>query len=117
MSLVHGATTDLALPVRGVPPPAAPQHAVVVKLSEFHLDLYNRTHLVDHFPVGVGSAHLILNGLLGVVLGRRAPLAVAVGITLQSFLFDHGGRTMIGSRRAKELEAAIARALAARPER
>src|SRR5438093_6810062 len=54
MSLVHGATTDLALPVRAVPPPAAPQHAVVVKLSEYHLDLYNRTHLVDHFPVGVG---------------------------------------------------------------
>lgn len=49
-----------------------------------------------HIPVGVGSAHLILNGLLGVVLGRRSPLAVVVGITLQSFLFGHGGRTMIG---------------------
>jgi cobalt/nickel transport system permease protein len=49
-----------------------------------------------HFPVGIGSAHLILNGLLGFVLGKRAPLAVAVGITLQSFLFDHGGKTMIG---------------------
>ncbi len=42
------------------------------------------------------SVHLILNGLVGVVLGRRAPLAIAVGITLQYFLLQHGGLTTIG---------------------
>jgi cobalt/nickel transport system permease protein len=42
------------------------------------------------------SAHLILNGLVGVVLGRRAPLAIAVGLTLQFYLLGHGGQTTIG---------------------
>src|SRR5262245_44925377 len=50
-----------------------------------------------HLPLGLGgSAHMILNGLLGVVLRHRAPVAVAVGIVLQSFLFGHGGKTTIG---------------------
>ena len=42
------------------------------------------------------SVHLILNGLVGVVLGRRAPLAVVVGITLQYLLLQHGGLTTVG---------------------
>jgi cobalt/nickel transport system permease protein len=42
------------------------------------------------------SVHLILNGLVGVVLGRRAPLAVAVGLALQYLLLSHGGLTTIG---------------------
>jgi cobalt/nickel transport system permease protein len=42
------------------------------------------------------SAHLILNGLVGVVLGRRAPLAVAIGLVLQCYLLGHGGQTTLG---------------------
>ena len=42
------------------------------------------------------SVHLILNGLVGVVLGRRAPLAVAIGLGLQYLLLQHGGLTTIG---------------------
>jgi cobalt/nickel transport system permease protein len=42
------------------------------------------------------SVHLILNGLVGVVLGRRAPLAVAVGLLLQHLLLQHGGLTTLG---------------------
>ncbi len=42
------------------------------------------------------SVHLILNGLVGVVLGRRAPLAIAVGLGLQYLLLQHGGLTTIG---------------------
>jgi len=42
------------------------------------------------------SVHLILNGLVGVVLGRRAPLAVAVGLALQYLLLAHGGYTTLG---------------------
>ena len=42
------------------------------------------------------SVHLILNGLVGVVLGRRAPLAVTVGLALQYLLLAHGGYTTLG---------------------
>jgi len=49
-----------------------------------------------HLPLGGMSVHLLLNGLLGVVLRRRATLAIAVGLVLQSLLFGHGGITLIG---------------------
>lgn len=42
------------------------------------------------------SVHLILNGLVGVTLGPRAPLAVAVGLALQYLLLAHGGLTTLG---------------------
>jgi cobalt/nickel transport system permease protein len=42
------------------------------------------------------SVHLILNGLVGVVLGRRAPLAITIGLALQYFLLQHGGLTTLG---------------------
>jgi cobalt/nickel transport system permease protein len=42
------------------------------------------------------SVHLVLNGLVGVVLGRRAPLAVVIGLALQYLLLSHGGLTTIG---------------------
>jgi cobalt/nickel transport system permease protein len=49
-----------------------------------------------HIKLPPTSAHLILNGLVGVVLGRRAPLAIAIGLTLQFFLLGHGGWTTLG---------------------
>jgi len=51
-----------------------------------------------HIPFAVlpTSVHLILNGLVGVVLGRRAPLAIAVGLLLQYLLLVHGGLTTLG---------------------
>jgi cobalt/nickel transport system permease protein len=51
-----------------------------------------------HVPLVVVpvSVHLVLNGLVGVVLGRRAPLAIAAGIALQYFLLQLGGLTTIG---------------------
>jgi cobalt/nickel transport system permease protein len=49
-----------------------------------------------HVPIGPTSVHLLLNGLLGVILGRRAPLAVLLGLTLQAVLLGHGGFTAIG---------------------
>ena len=49
-----------------------------------------------HFPVGPVSAHLLLNGVAGVVLGRRAPVALTVGLTLQALLFAHGDLTSLG---------------------
>ncbi len=49
-----------------------------------------------HVPIGITSVHLILNSLVGVVLGWRAFPAVLVGIVLQAILFGHGGVTVIG---------------------
>ncbi len=49
-----------------------------------------------HVPVGPSSVHLILNGLVGVVLGWRAFPAIMLGIILQTILFGHGGVTVIG---------------------
>jgi cobalt/nickel transport system permease protein len=48
-----------------------------------------------HLPLGPTRVHLLFNGLVGVVLGRRAPLAILIGIALQS-VFGHGGFTTIG---------------------
>src|SRR5437588_3802903 len=49
-----------------------------------------------HVPAGVVRVHLLLNGLMGIVLGRRAVLAVAIGLTLQAFLIGHGGIAALG---------------------
>jgi cobalt/nickel transport system permease protein len=49
-----------------------------------------------HLPLGPASVHLLLSGLVGVVLGRRAPLAILIGLTLQAVLFNHGGLTTLG---------------------
>ncbi|RMD78277.1 MAG: cobalt transporter CbiM [Gammaproteobacteria bacterium] len=49
-----------------------------------------------HVPIGPSSVHLILNGLVGVVLGRRAFPAILLGIILQALLFGHGGVSVIG---------------------
>lgn len=49
-----------------------------------------------HIPLGFVSVHLLLNGLVAAVLGRRAALAIVVGLTLQAVLFGHGGITTLG---------------------
>jgi len=47
-------------------------------------------------PAGPASIHLILNGLVGIVLGKRAFAAIMLGIILQAIIFGHGGITVIG---------------------
>jgi cobalt/nickel transport system permease protein len=50
-----------------------------------------------HVPVpGAPPAHLLLNGLLGVVLGPRAALAIPLGLFLQAVFFSHGGLSALG---------------------
>jgi cobalt/nickel transport system permease protein len=49
-----------------------------------------------HIPIGPSSAHLILNGLLGVILGWAAFPAILVALMLQSVLFQYGGFTVLG---------------------
>lgn len=49
-----------------------------------------------HVPVGPSSAHLVLNGLLGLLLGWTAFPAILVGLALQALLFQFGGLTTLG---------------------
>jgi cobalt/nickel transport system permease protein len=49
-----------------------------------------------HLPLGPTRVHLLLNGLVGVVLGWRAPLAILIGLALQAVLLGHGGFTSLG---------------------
>ena len=49
-----------------------------------------------HVPIGPSSVHLILNGLLGIVLGWKAFPAILVGLALQALLFQFGGITTLG---------------------
>jgi cobalt/nickel transport system permease protein len=48
-----------------------------------------------HLKVGPTSVHLLATGLLGVLLGRRACLAILVALLLQA-VFGHGGFTTLG---------------------
>lgn len=47
-------------------------------------------------PIGATSAHLILNGLTGMLLGWAVFPAVAVALALQAVLFGFGGLSTLG---------------------
>ncbi len=49
-----------------------------------------------HVPVGPSSAHLILNGIIGLLLGWAAFPAIAVALLLQAVFFQFGGFTTLG---------------------
>lgn len=49
-----------------------------------------------HVPAWPTSMHLLLNGLVGVILGPRVALAIPLGLFLQKLLFAHGGLTTLG---------------------
>ena len=49
-----------------------------------------------HVPVGPSAAHLVLNGLLGLLLGWNAFPAILVALVLQALLFQYGGLTTLG---------------------
>ncbi len=49
-----------------------------------------------HVPVGPANAHLILNGLVGLLLGWAAFPAILVALVLQAMLFQFGGITALG---------------------
>jgi cobalt/nickel transport system permease protein len=50
-----------------------------------------------HIPLGGVSMHLILNGLLGILLGWSAVPAILTALFLQSILFQFGGLTALGA--------------------
>lgn len=49
-----------------------------------------------YLPVPPVSVHLVLNGLMGAVLGWYAWPAILVGLFLQALLLGHGGITTLG---------------------
>ncbi|MBN2469719.1 MAG: cobalt transporter CbiM [Anaerolineae bacterium] len=49
-----------------------------------------------HIPVPPTSVHLVLNGLLGVLLGWYAVPAILIGLFFQAVMFGHGGLTTLG---------------------
>lgn len=49
-----------------------------------------------HIPIPPTSVHLVLNGLLGVVLGWYAMPAILIGLFFQAVMFQHGGLTTLG---------------------
>jgi cobalt/nickel transport system permease protein len=49
-----------------------------------------------HIPVPPTSVHLVLNGLLGAVLGYYAFPAILIGLFFQAVMFQHGGLTSLG---------------------
>lgn len=50
-----------------------------------------------HVPIGVGSVHLILNGLAGLLLGWAAFPVIVIGLVLQAALFSFGGFAVLGA--------------------
>ncbi len=49
-----------------------------------------------HVPLGPGSIHLVLNGLLGVILGWVSFPAIVTALLLQALFFQYGGFTVLG---------------------
>src|SRR5947208_188022 len=49
-----------------------------------------------HVPLGPTSVHLLLNGLAGVILGRRVGVAIPVSLLLQAWLLGHGDLSTLG---------------------
>lgn len=68
-----------------------------------------------HVPIGPANAHLILNGLLGAILGWAAFPAILVALTLQAVLFQYGGITVLGLNTFNMAMPAVLGYLALRP--
>ena len=49
-----------------------------------------------HVKLATTTVHLLGNGLVGVILGGRAGLAIFVGLLLQAMLLGHGGMQTLG---------------------
>lgn len=50
-----------------------------------------------HVPIGPSSAHLLLNGLMGLLIGWAAFPALLIALLLQAVFFGFGGITSIGA--------------------
>lgn len=81
--------TALAVAVRRLDYERIPQ-AAVLAAAFFVASLVS-------VPVGPGSVHLILNGLIGLILGWAAVPAILVALVMQVTFFGHGGLLVLGA--------------------
>lgn len=89
--LITGATATAALigiAVRRLDYDRIPQ-AAVLTAAFFVASLFS-------VPVGPSSVHLVLNGLMGLVLGWTAVPAILVALIMQSLFFGYGGLLVLG---------------------
>ena len=49
-----------------------------------------------HLPLGLSNVHLVLNGLMGLLLGWAAFPALLIGLLLQAVFFGFGGIVVLG---------------------
>lgn len=49
-----------------------------------------------HIPIGPTSVHLVLNGIIGAILGIRAFISIGIALLLQGLLFGYGGVSTLG---------------------
>lgn len=49
-----------------------------------------------HVPIGPVSAHLLLGGLMGIILGWAAFPAILIALLLQALFFQYGGLLVLG---------------------
>ncbi len=49
-----------------------------------------------HIPIGPASIHLVLNGIIGAILGVRAFIAIGIALLIQGLLFGYGGVSTLG---------------------
>ena len=49
-----------------------------------------------HIPLGPTSVHLVLNGIVGAILGIRAFISIGIALLLQGLLFGYGGISTLG---------------------
>lgn len=85
---VVGAIAVLAYSVKGTKAEEIPRISLLTG-TFFVLSLI-------HIPLGPTSVHPLMAGLLGILLGRRAPVAIFLGLSLQFLLFQFGGLTTLG---------------------
>jgi cobalt/nickel transport system permease protein len=82
------AAAGIALGLRRLHPDRVP-HVGVLSAAFFVASLV-------HIPVGPASAHLLMNGLAGILLGWAAVPAIFVALVLQAVFFGYGGVTVLG---------------------
>lgn len=89
--LITGAlvsASGLALGLRALTPERIPKVAVLSAVF-FVASLI-------HLPAGPASVHLMLNGIMGAVLGAAAFPAIVIALLLQAVLFGFGGLVVLG---------------------
>ncbi len=82
------AATGLAVAIRRLKPEDIPKTAMLCAMF-FVASLVR-------IPLGPGSVHLVLCGLMGAVLGWGAFIGIFAALLLQALLFQYGGLTTLG---------------------